>query len=93
MMGNPTRKNKRLSTFQSLQGKPFLIPIYRIVILPRLFRVFGLIRTIRIIRHRDHLKTGSRHLVGQNKKRTIGNGFDLDLCNISGKRHFEILFE
>ena len=58
---------------------------FRIIILPRLFRVVGLIRTIRIIRHRDHLKTGSRHLVGQNKKRTIGNGFDLDLCVISGK--------
>ncbi len=57
---------------------------HRIIILPRLFRVFNLIRTIRILRHREHLKTGSRHLVGQNKKRTIGNGFDLDLCNISG---------
>lgn len=59
--------------------------ICRIIILPRLFRVVGLIRTIRIIRHREHLKTGSRHLVGQNKKRTIGNGFDLDLCVISGE--------
>jgi hypothetical protein len=56
----------------------------RVVVLPRMFRVINLIRTIRIIRHRDHFKTSSRHLVGQNKKRTIGNGFDLDLCCISG---------
>lgn len=50
-----------------------------------MFRVINLIRTIRILRHREHIKTGSRHLIGQNKKRTIGNGFDLDLCAISGK--------
>ncbi len=31
------------------------------------------------------MKTGTRHIIGQNKKRTIGNGFDLDLCNITGK--------
>ncbi len=47
--------------------------------------MINLIRTIRILRHREHLKTGTRHLIGQNKKRTIGNGFDLDLCNITGK--------
>lgn len=57
----------------------------KIVILPRLFRVINLVRTIRILRHREHIKTGSRHLVGQNKKRTIGNGFDLDLCEISSR--------
>ncbi|UJR31416.1 hypothetical protein I4U23_018909 [Adineta vaga] len=57
----------------------------KIIILPRSFRVFNLIRTIRILRHREHFKTGSRHLVGQNKKRTIGNGFDLDLCCISDR--------
>ncbi|CAF3965202.1 unnamed protein product, partial [Rotaria magnacalcarata] len=55
----------------------------KVVVIPRLFRVFNLIRTIRVLRHREHLKTSSRHLVGQNKKRTIGNGFDLDLCSIS----------
>ncbi|CAF0993682.1 unnamed protein product [Rotaria sordida] len=59
--------------------------IGKVIVLPRLFRVFNLIRTIRIIRHREHVKTGSRHLVGQNKKRTIGNGFDLDLCCISDR--------
>ncbi len=58
---------------------------HRIIVIPRLFRVINLIRTIRILRHREHLKTGTRHLIGQNKKRTIGNGFDLDLCSISGK--------
>ncbi|CAF2689525.1 unnamed protein product [Rotaria sp. Silwood2] len=59
--------------------------IGKVVVLPRIFRVINLVRTIRIIRHRDHFKTGSRHLVGQNKKRTIGNGFDLDLCCISDR--------
>ncbi|CAF3676619.1 unnamed protein product [Rotaria sp. Silwood1] len=59
--------------------------IVKVVVLPRIFRVINLVRTIRIIRHRDHFKTGSRHLVGQNKKRTIGNGFDLDLCCISDR--------
>ena len=62
-----------------------LFILSRVIIIPRIFRVFNLIRTIRILRHRDHFKTGSRHLVGQNKKRTIGNGFDLDLCSISGE--------
>ncbi|CAF1254156.1 unnamed protein product [Rotaria magnacalcarata] len=57
----------------------------KVVVIPRLFRVFNLIRTIRVLRHREHLKTSSRHLVGQNKKRTIGNGFDLDLCSISDR--------
>ncbi|CAF1195361.1 unnamed protein product [Adineta ricciae] len=57
----------------------------KIVILPRIFRVINLVRTIRIVRHREHFKTGSRHLVGQNKMRTIGNGFDLDLCCISDR--------
>ncbi|CAF3805739.1 unnamed protein product, partial [Adineta steineri] len=51
----------------------------------RLFRLVHIIRTIRILQHREHFKTGSRHLVGQNKKRTIGNGFDLDLCAISDR--------
>jgi hypothetical protein len=65
----------------------------RIVILPRIFRIINLIRTIRILRHREHFKTGSRHLVGQNKKRTIGDGFDLDLCSISGKFVSVFLFK
>ncbi|CAF4436942.1 unnamed protein product, partial [Adineta steineri] len=55
------------------------------------FRLIHLFRTIRILQHREHFKTGSRHLVGQNKKRTIGNGFDLDLCAISGKFIFMFL--
>jgi hypothetical protein len=59
--------------------------ISRLVVSPRMFRVYNLVRTVRIFRHRDHFKTSSRHLVGQNKKRTIGNGYDLDLCCISGK--------
>lgn len=58
---------------------------HRSVILLRIFRVINLIRTIRIFHYRRHFITGSRHLVGQNKKRTIGNGFDLDLCCITGK--------
>ncbi|CAF3899167.1 unnamed protein product [Rotaria sordida] len=66
--------------------------IGKVIVLPRLFRVFNLIRTIRIIRHREHVKTGSRHLVGQNKKRTIGNGFDLDLCCISGERYYNTAY-
>ena len=57
----------------------------RLVIVVRIFRVFNLIRTIRILKHREHFKTSARHLVGQNKKRTIGNGFDLDLCTITGE--------
>jgi hypothetical protein len=43
----------------------------RVVVLPRMFRVINLIRTIRIIRHRDHFKTSSRHLVGQNKNELL----------------------
>ncbi|CAF0964524.1 unnamed protein product [Adineta steineri] len=57
----------------------------KFIIIPRVFRFASLIRTIRILQHREHFKTGSRHLVGQNKKRTIGNGFDLDLCAISDR--------
>ena len=67
---------------------PIPLVLSRVIILPRLFRVFNLVRTIRILHHRKHLKIGSRHLVGQNKKRTIGNGFDLDLCCITGKQAF-----
>ncbi|CAF1513327.1 unnamed protein product [Adineta steineri] len=57
----------------------------KVIVGVRLFRLVHIIRTIRILQHREHFKTGSRHLVGQNKKRTIGNGFDLDLCSISDR--------
>ncbi|CAF0822790.1 unnamed protein product [Adineta steineri] len=66
---------------ESQGGGEFLILIVGV----RLFRLVHIIRTIRILQHREHFKTGSRHLVGQNKKRTIGNGFDLDLCAISDR--------
>ena len=76
------------------QTSLIIFSIYsRAIILPRIFRVINLVRTIRILRHREHFKTSSRHLVGQNKKRTIGNGFDLDLCCISGMFISTLLFQ